>query len=408
MSGNSKRPEGDFKYWAFISYSHKDEKWGRWLQRALEAYRVPRRLVGTSPGDTAIPNRLYPVFRDREELPTSPDLGQNIREALDRSRTLVVICSPDSARSRWVHEEIAHFKRRTGEARALCLIVAGEPNASDKPGCRDPECFPPALRFKLGADGAFSEERTEPIAADAREGKDGKLNAKLKIVAGILGVGFNDLKRRDEVRRRRLWTAAGVAATALFAVISGLGAFSFSQWKVAEQERAVATRRLSEARIQTSRLELQAGRAIPALGEAFGALDAHPSLGSALAVWETAGFLPSGERILFAGAPIDSAVATLNDGRLAVSTGDEMVLVGPHGAEDRWPHPLRFVTSLVVDPASGCLYALGIDGAVLGWRVGDREPVAQISGAPGPTSSMGYAAASRRLSVVRSAPGRAA
>ena len=34
------------KYWAFLSYSHTDRKWGDWLHKALETYRVPRRLVG--------------------------------------------------------------------------------------------------------------------------------------------------------------------------------------------------------------------------------------------------------------------------------------------------------------------------------------------------------------------------
>lgn len=26
---------------AFISYSHKDAEWGRWVQRELERYRLP-------------------------------------------------------------------------------------------------------------------------------------------------------------------------------------------------------------------------------------------------------------------------------------------------------------------------------------------------------------------------------
>ena len=30
-----------FKYRAFISYSHSDEKWARWLHRGLETYRMP-------------------------------------------------------------------------------------------------------------------------------------------------------------------------------------------------------------------------------------------------------------------------------------------------------------------------------------------------------------------------------
>jgi hypothetical protein len=58
----------EFRYKAFISYCHKDEAWAKWLHRALESYRVPRKLVGkqTSAGEVAA--RIRPVFRDRDDL----------------------------------------------------------------------------------------------------------------------------------------------------------------------------------------------------------------------------------------------------------------------------------------------------------------------------------------------------
>src|SRR5437879_6107303 len=111
------------KYWAFLSYSHTDKKWGDWLHKALETYRIPRRLVGKESRDGKVPERVYPIFRDREELPVSADLGANINEALKESRYLIVICSPRSAQSRWVGEEIKTFKRLGSEDRILALIV---------------------------------------------------------------------------------------------------------------------------------------------------------------------------------------------------------------------------------------------------------------------------------------------
>ncbi|HLL74619.1 MAG TPA: toll/interleukin-1 receptor domain-containing protein [Pyrinomonadaceae bacterium] len=201
---------GEFKYWAFISYSHRDEEWAQWLHKELETYRVPRRLVGRQTPLGPVPRRLFPVFRDREELPGSADLGGNISGALTRSRTLVVVCSPRSAISRWVNEEIKSFKALGRDDRVLCLIVDGEPNATDFPEAGELECFPPALRFRVRADGTLTEDRVEPIAADAREGKDGRENSKLKILAGILGVGYDELRQREQqrVRRQRLRLAA--------------------------------------------------------------------------------------------------------------------------------------------------------------------------------------------------------
>jgi hypothetical protein len=191
------------KYWAFISYSHADEIWGQWLCQAVETYRVPRALVGKPSRDGTVPRRLFPVFRDREELPISADLGANLKIALESSRYLVVICSPSAAKSSWVNEEIRYFKSTRTEERVLCLVVAGEPNAADKPHLHQQECFPDAVRFQVGADGALTNRRTEPLAADARRKGDGKRNAKLKTIATLAGVNYDDLKQRD--KRRRFW-----------------------------------------------------------------------------------------------------------------------------------------------------------------------------------------------------------
>src|SRR3546814_16619405 len=98
----------------------------------------------------------------------------------------------------------------------LILIVDGEPNASDLPGREAEECFAPALRFELDATGRLATQRAEPIAADARPDKDGKANAKLKLIAGMLGVGFDVLKQRElRPHARRMTMVATLAATVM-------------------------------------------------------------------------------------------------------------------------------------------------------------------------------------------------
>lgn len=207
------------QYWAFISYSHRDAEWARWLHRAIETYRVPHRLVGreNSASRETLPRRLNPVFRDRDELPGASDLGLKIREALQSSRFLIVICSPHAAASKWVNEEIKTFKALGREERVLCLVVSGEPGASDK-GDAAAECFPPAIRFHVRTDGELSEDRAEPVAADARPLADGRKNALLKLLAGMLGVGYDELKRREEHRKRR--RRALSAASAILSIVT--------------------------------------------------------------------------------------------------------------------------------------------------------------------------------------------
>ena len=130
------------KYRAFLSYSHRDAKWAGWLHKSLESYRPPKILVGTSTVRGPVPKRLTPIFRDREELASATDLGTVINAALQQSACQIVVCSPQSAKSRWVNEEIIAYKRLGGEDRIFCLIVGGEPNATDLPGRAEEECFP--------------------------------------------------------------------------------------------------------------------------------------------------------------------------------------------------------------------------------------------------------------------------
>jgi tetratricopeptide (TPR) repeat protein len=207
-----------------------------WLHKSLESYRPPKQLVGTKTSRGEVPRRLNPVFRDREELASATDLGEVITTALRESACQIVICSPNAARSKWVNEEILAFKRLGREDRIFCLIVAGEPNATDMPGREHEECFPPALRFQLTADGTLGSSRTEPIAADARPGKDGRFAAKLKLIAGVLGVGFDALRRREQQRRNRRLAIIAGGATAGMVLTSALAVYALIQRSVAQKQ----------------------------------------------------------------------------------------------------------------------------------------------------------------------------
>jgi MTH538 TIR-like domain (DUF1863) len=207
----------DYRYWAFLSYSSKDAELVKKLHRKLETYRMPRDLVGRPGRGEPIPKNLFPVFRDRDELPLSHELGATLQDALLACRYLIVICSPHSARSQWVNEEIRYFKSIGRADRILALIVDGEPNASNMADPPAPECFPSALRFHLNDDGSISDRPTEPIAGDLRPGKDGWKMAFLKCVAGITGCGLAALTAREKKRTRIRKLIASAAAAACVA-----------------------------------------------------------------------------------------------------------------------------------------------------------------------------------------------
>jgi tetratricopeptide (TPR) repeat protein len=207
------------KYWAFISYSHRDARVARTLQRALETYRLPARLIGRHGPDGALPRALKPIFLDRDELQAGADLHASVRAALERSRFLIVVCTPDAVRSPWVNREIAVFKEVHGAARVLAVIVAGEPFAARTTGREAEECFPPALCAN-GTDVEGAE--LEPIAADLRASGDGWRRTIQKLVAGMIGVGVDELIRRDAQRRTRRFAVVAAAALAGMAAMTVL------------------------------------------------------------------------------------------------------------------------------------------------------------------------------------------
>jgi tetratricopeptide (TPR) repeat protein len=227
-------------YFAFLSYSHKDEEIADWLHSELEDFRVPAALAGKLTANGITPKRLTPIFRDEHELAAADDLSDEIEEALSSSRFLIVLCSPNAAKSRWTNAEIEAFKRTRPDGCVLAAIAAGEPFASEIPGREDEECFPPALQHKYDRRGRPTGKRAEPLAADLREEGDGRRMGFLKLVAGMLGVGLDDLVQRETTRRHRrmAWLAAGSLAG--MAVTSGLAITAIQARDAARDQRREA------------------------------------------------------------------------------------------------------------------------------------------------------------------------
>ncbi|MFL6591249.1 MAG: toll/interleukin-1 receptor domain-containing protein, partial [Luteimonas sp.] len=218
------------RYAAFLSYSHADGRWAQWLHRRLETYRVPTRLVGAAGPDGPIGPRLGTVFRDRDELPTSGDLGTTIRAALADSATLIVICSPAAAKSPWVHREIEAFQALGRGDRIACFIVEGEPGATEM----EASCFPSAVTS--GGDGVVRE----PLAADARPEGDGRDRAFLRLVAGLLGVSYDVLARRETQRRNRRLLMVTTASLAAMGIALALAATAYVARNDAQRRQAQA------------------------------------------------------------------------------------------------------------------------------------------------------------------------
>lgn len=191
-----------FRYDAFLSYSHRDLEWGKWLQKRLEGWHIPAEVRK----ETAFARGNMKIFRDQTDL-AGVELRDTIRRELEESRCLVVLCSPNSAASPWVAEEIAYFKQLGREDRIIPFIIAGEPE-TDKP---ELECYSQELRNV--PDKHFLGANIQEL---------GRNKAFLRLVSILLNVRFDRLVDRDRRSRLRRRLIIGITAAAVAAVTGGL------------------------------------------------------------------------------------------------------------------------------------------------------------------------------------------
>lgn len=247
----------NFKFDAFISYRHcePDRIIAQKLHSMLESYKPPRELAkkfGTS--------KSIRVFRDRDELPTSSSLSDDIQQALENSRCLIIICSTRTPASQWITREVQSFMELHGTDNILPILIEGEPD----------DAFPAPLnnvvRQVVLADGTEKQEYLEFMAADirpeqmkqdrylrygAKTAEDKKYLAKamaelkiekLRLLAPMLCCEFNDLKQRHQERRIRRMILTGVSLSAFFSVF---GAFSIYQYSLIAEKNTQLSKQIT-------------------------------------------------------------------------------------------------------------------------------------------------------------------
>lgn len=312
---------GQVEYMAFISYRHADNyedgrKWADWLHHILETYEISTELVGQpNQFQQRIPSQIYPVFQDEKELSVDSDLSASIQRALDRTQTLVVLCSPQSVKSRYVEEEIAYFKQLGRAKRIIAVILYGQPGGKEEGNVNEQECFPLPLRHDvtgtehLAADVRTSDQQqgfTTPHAYRAWLESQHKYSrsqvqtmtnayrdrlelAKLKIIAGILGVSLADLTKRDKAyqlqkaqKRQKVIKRVAIGFAFLFLLALASGVYAWLQQKETQRTFAQSLFNIGVERMEGRKEEEGAAylAAAARLGNKDALLYAHSLLGN--------------------------------------------------------------------------------------------------------------------------------
>lgn len=187
-------------YYAFVSHSSRDAKIALWLRDKLVNYNIPASIRK----ENQMPKRLRPVFIYQTDL-----AGANLQDALQReledSQWLIVVCSPDGAKSQYVNGEVEHFINTGRANKIIPFIVGGTPHAKNA----EDECFPPAL-LKLAEEGI---ELRGVNLAECQKQLGSKMGAVVNVVATMLGVRFDSMWNvYQRKQRRQLFFAATIAA----------------------------------------------------------------------------------------------------------------------------------------------------------------------------------------------------
>ena len=196
-----------FKYFAFISYNSKDTAWGKKLQKKLEHYQMPATLCSEHNWQRT---PIKPVFFAPTDIQPG-GLSEELQERLKASQNLIVICSPNSAKSKWVGREIEFFHNLGRTKNIHFFIVDGIPHSGDP----ETECFNPVID-KLGMPeilGANIHEKNSKLPWLNRE------RAYVQLVSKLLGVEFDAIWKRHKRQLRRKIIGLTVAAIAVIAAL---------------------------------------------------------------------------------------------------------------------------------------------------------------------------------------------
>lgn len=360
-------------YDAFLSYSRADAPVAEGIQKGL--HRIGRKM-----------GRLHAlrVFRDKTDLAASPSLWDKIRGALDGSRYLVVVLSPNSAKSEWVNKEVDYWLTHRGRDNLVLVLADGTVVWDGTHGRFDPNTSTAALPALAEPD-ALGDE---PIYIDVSEDNPWDADNAIfrdkitDIAAPIHGktkyeLASEDHKEQQRFRRFRRLAIAGLALLTVIAIAAASLAFTQRREAIAQRNDAVARSLVADAEAILKRVT--AGGDDRALQQLVSAYRIAPDVargGLLTGVQVTA----STEKIIRTDQPVSSvAVAPDGDRIVAHNSGELTVRTLDPGTGAQLAElecqAVAGISSVALSADGKRLACSGYNGTVRVWDIGAGRPV---------------------------------
>ncbi len=240
----------DYKYIAFICYRHSAKAVAKRLERSIEHYVVPKRFRKKDGG-----KKLGKAFRDEDELSATNDLSEDLKKALDQSRYLMVVCTPDLPKNKWCETtEIGHFLKTRDLTDVVTVLADGKPEES--------------IPLQLRPTKKDEENENVPLAANLTNPDSTFRKEITRIYAKILGCDFDELWQRE--RRARTIRISTILAMVFAVMASFIGVVLNRNAQISAQNRQITlqneqiteqngqiTRQIEEIQLQNDKIEEQ-------------------------------------------------------------------------------------------------------------------------------------------------------
>jgi WD40 repeat protein len=367
----------DVRYKAFVSYSHEsDAQLAMALQSSLSRFAKPWYRL-----------RTMRIFQDKSSLSANPSLWDSIEQALGQAEYFLLLASPASAKSPWVHKEVEWWLQNRSVEQLIVGLTDGVILWNEQAGDFDwktTTALPSSLKGVFPAEPLYADFRAAKAGGKYADSDPAYRGALLDVAAPLMGRSKDDLDGDDIRLHRKAVRTAWAAAVfiAVLAIATAAGMYVAHQRQKTAASRALASEAAShlDDRSLAMLLSIESRRIAD-------------TVESRRALLTTIQRLPNVEAFLWGHTDAVTRAVFSPDGQTILSAGwDDRIIVWnavthqPIGQAVAGP---RNLVSVAFAP-DGSRFGSASSGSVIVWDTKTRKPIGDPLHADGDFTHMAF------------------